>query len=81
MFWKNAKTLKYEYIQRERDAVSVPMRCLFGKSALACFSVCTYVYLLVALIEALGVAAHFSALFPFVSTVVPDAKWNAKRII
>lgn len=34
MFWKNAKTLKYEYIQRGRDVVSAPHRFHhFGKSS------------------------------------------------
>lgn len=58
MFWKNAKTLKYEYIQRERDVVR-----LATPSENLCYR--EYVYVCVAMMEAaLGVAAHFSALFP-----------------
>lgn len=60
MFWKNAKTLKYEYIQRGRDVVSAPG--FLQKISTVSVGVCMCVF--VAMMEAVGAAAHFSALFP-----------------
>lgn len=79
MFWKNAKTLKYEYIQRERDVVSVPVGSL-GKSALACLCVRRRRPAMM-MGGFRGCSSSFRRFISFVSTVVPDAKWNAKRII
>lgn len=56
MFWKNAKTLKYEYIQRGRDVVSAlaSISLLRKISAIsACLCVCVFV------VRALRVAALY----------------------
>lgn len=68
MFWKNAKTLKYEYIQRERDVVSVPAP--FGKSALAYTTITAttaiylYVYVFIAMMGLQLISPLYFLSFP-----------------